>query len=91
MIAVIDCGRGFNPSDECFRMCFENGMTAADFELDKIMTKELRTNPIFIDAVAKLGPAASTDLSELAIFSIPDEISNWKVVTINGKEKILRE
>ena len=90
MIAVIDTGKGFNPSDECLRMCFANGMTSSDFELDKLMTKELRTNPTFINVVSHLGPKASTDLSKLSIFSLPDDIGNWKVITINGKEKILK-
>jgi hypothetical protein len=48
---------------------------------------DYRTHPKLVEAVEKLGVAASTEFSALYIVEVPDDVS-WTIVEVNGVETI---
>ena len=48
-----------------------------------------RVNPLLIQVVSDLGPGANTRFSELSIFDIPEEATDWAIEDYDGFETIL--
>lgn len=48
-----------------------------------------RINPILVQVVSDLGPRANGRFSELSIFDIPEEATDWSIEEYDGFETVI--